>query len=330
MFYCTNVIMLENFKLCIQCITYNQSVYISDAMSGFAMQQTNFPFVSVIIDDASIDGEQEVIKSYIEEHFDHSQKIGYREWETEDACWIYGRHKENENCHFVAVFLKRNLFKEPDKKGEVVKDWTKAKYIALCEGDDYWIDPLKLQKQVDFMESHPDFSMCFHGADVKNESHREVWTKCETIETREYFSKDVFPDWIVPTASILYRREMVEKYPFKHDDWVTAGDIVLILKGMHTGRVWGMADHMSVYRMNNGSLMAKPMTLKLLAKMCKHYEALMLNFPCVDKEYCKNFIASFHYTRFRKEPLFKTKVKHLFQALKFSPIFVLKKVLRIH
>lgn len=76
---------LKPYLLAIQCITYNQSSYITDALEGFAMQQTNFPFVAVIVDDASTDDEQIVIKSYMEEHFDHSVESGFREWETEDA-----------------------------------------------------------------------------------------------------------------------------------------------------------------------------------------------------------------------------------------------------
>lgn len=317
------------YKLNIQCMTYNQSSYITDAMNGFAMQQTDFPFIAVIVDDTSTDGEQDVIRKYMDEHFDHSSESCYKEWETEDAFWTFAQHAENKSCHFVVIYLKKNLFKEPDKKAEVIKDWCETKYVAICEGDDYWTDPLKLQKQVDFLETHHDFSMCIHGADVKNESSREVWAKCETMETREYYSKDIFPDWVVPTASIVYRREVVDTYPFKHYDWVTADDIVLILKGTHTGRVWGMAEHMSVYRMNNGSVMAAPETDESRAKMCKHYEALMHNFPQVDKAYCKHYIASINYSKFRNVHDVKTKIRHLFTAVKFSPKYVMCKFLRI-
>ena len=320
---------MNQFLVSISCITYNQSAYITDAMNGFAMQQTNFPFVAVIIDDASTDGEQEVIKAYVEEHFGHSQESGFREWETEDAFFTFARHKENENCHFVAAYLKRNLFKEPEKKDAVVKEWLEAKYIAICEGDDYWIDPLKLQKQVDFLESHPDYSMCIHGADIKNESSRSVEAKCESIESREYFSKDVFPDWIVPTASIVYRTSMVSNYhQIKHEEWSAAGDIVLILKGTHTGRVCGMAEHMSVYRMNDGSIMAKPVTDESYEKMCNHYKMLLINFPQVDKAYCKNFIASIHYTRFRQGYGLNTKLRHLYTAVKYSPKYVWCKLMK--
>ena len=265
------------------------------------------------------------------EHFDNLEGNGYKQWETEDAFWTFARDKRNENCFFIVVCLKRNLFREPEKKLAVVKEWTKSKYIAVCEGDDYWTDHLKLQKQVSFMEDHPDFSMCIHGADVRNESAREVWAKCETIETREYFSKDVFPDWVVPTASIVYRREVVDHFPFKHRDWVCASDIVLVLKGTHTGRVWGMAEHMSVYRMTDDSIMAKSFveTVESRAAMCRHYQALMMNFPQVNKAFCNHYIASFNYSRFRIEKGWIMKLGHLVVAIKASPRYVLRKFFRI-
>lgn len=321
---------MNKYLVSISCITYNQSSYITDALNGFAMQHTDFPFVAVVIDDASTDGEQDVLKSYLLERFDHSEETGYRQWETDDAYWTHARNKKNENCYFVVVCLKRNLFREPEKKEAVVKDWMNSKYIAICEGDDYWTDPSKLQKQVDFLEAHPDFSMCIHGADVKNESNREVWAKCETIETREYFSKDVFPDWVVPTASIMFRKDKVSEYPIAHGEWFVAGDIVLILKGIHTGRVWGEAAHMSVYRMNEGSVMAKSYveTVESRQALCRHYQALMMNFPQVDKGYCNHYIASFNYSRFRLEKSGKVKIKHLYAAMKASPKYVFRKFWR--
>ena len=65
---------MDKFLVCIRCTTFNQSAYITDALNGFAMQQTDFPFVTAVIDDASTDGEQEVIKAYVNEHFYHSEE----------------------------------------------------------------------------------------------------------------------------------------------------------------------------------------------------------------------------------------------------------------
>ena len=196
------------FLLSISCLTYNQSSYITDAMNGFVMQQTDFPFVAVIVDDASTDGEQEVIRKYVNEHFDHSAESGYKEWETEDAFWTFARHSENKSCRFVVVYLKKNLWKEPEKKAEVTRDWYNSKYIAICEGDDYWTDPEKLQKQVDFLEEHEAYSMCFHGATLLNECGSEVTSSYHTIREGDYGPNDIFPMWVVPTASALYSRLM--------------------------------------------------------------------------------------------------------------------------
>ena len=313
------------------CETYNHEAFISNAMDGFVMQQTTFPVVSVIIDDASTDHTANVIRHYVEENFDLQDFCVACDKDMDFGHVTFARHRNNENCYFAVILLNENHYQRGESKESYYAEWASTKYIALCEGDDYWTDPLKLQKQVDFLEAHPDFSMCIHGADVKNESSREVWAKCETIETREYFSKDVFPEWVVPTASIVYRRKEVDGYLFKHYDWVVASDIVLILKGTHTGRVWGMEEHMSVYRMNDGSFMAKAIneTVESRTAMCRHYQVLMMNFPQVDKDYCNHYIASFNYSRFRLEKKWSKKLEHLYVAIKASPKYVLKKFLRI-
>ena len=94
------------------CATYNHSMYITDALNGFVMQKTNFPFICTIVDDASTDGEQGVINDYVDVHFDHSVETGYKQWETEDAFFTFARHKKNERCHFVVLCLKKNLYKK--------------------------------------------------------------------------------------------------------------------------------------------------------------------------------------------------------------------------
>ena len=151
------------FLVSVLCRTYNQSQYITDTLDGFVMQQTTFPFVAVIIDDVSTDGEKEVINDYIARNFICSVESVFRQWETDDAHWTYARHSENPKCYFVVVYLKKNLHHEEEKKEALVKDWTNTKYVSLCEGDDYWTDPLKLQKQVGFLETHEDYTMCCTG-----------------------------------------------------------------------------------------------------------------------------------------------------------------------
>lgn len=165
---------MKDFLVLVKCLTYNHASYIEDTMNGFCMQETSFPFIAIICDDASTDGEQKVIEHYIQEHFDSTKKSDYKEWETEEAHLIYAHHKENSNCYFLVIFLKENYYYQKKNKSHIWEEWEEsAKYIALCEGDDYWTHPLKLQKQVDFLEKHPDHSLSVHEYNVWNDNKKE-------------------------------------------------------------------------------------------------------------------------------------------------------------
>jgi len=146
------------YKVATRCFTFNHAPYIVDAMNGFAMQVTTFPVVTLIVDDASTDCEPEVIKQYLDEHF----QVPYRTEETEYAQIICARHKTNENCEFVVFLLKYNHYSVKKSKLPYLSEWSdNAKYYALCEGDDYWIHPNKLQMQVDLMENNPTVGLCY-------------------------------------------------------------------------------------------------------------------------------------------------------------------------
>ena len=94
------------FKVCCKCFTFNQAKYITEAMNGFTMQQTSFPFVCTIVDDASTDGEQDVIRKYLEDNFDFSEgSVAYHK-ETDYAHITYAQHKTNKNCYFAVLYLK--------------------------------------------------------------------------------------------------------------------------------------------------------------------------------------------------------------------------------
>ncbi len=94
-----------SFLVCVKRMTFNHHAYIEDAMNGFVMQETDFPFVCVIIDDASTDGEPEVIKKYFQENFSQLDTD-----ETDDYVRTLGRHKTNENCYFLVIYLKYNHY----------------------------------------------------------------------------------------------------------------------------------------------------------------------------------------------------------------------------
>ncbi|MBQ6204464.1 MAG: glycosyltransferase, partial [Prevotella sp.] len=136
---------IRPFKVCVYCSTFNQTSYIKDTMDGFCMQQTNFPFVCLIMDDASTDGEPEVLEAYLNDHFD-------TEWtkETDDYHLTVARHQENRNCYFAVYLLKYNHYTIKKRKLKYFREVAdEIDYVAFCEGDDYWTDEHKLQKQAD-------------------------------------------------------------------------------------------------------------------------------------------------------------------------------------
>lgn len=237
------------------CMTYNHAPYIEKAMIGFCMQETTFPFVCVIVDDASTDGEQKVIQDYLNKHFVLTGNEDYHRDETEDYVRIFTRHKTNCNCYFAVVYLKYNHYSLKKNIGLYYKEWTNTKYIAWCEGDDYWISPEKLQKQVDFLEQHPKHTLCVHAYQkyIMNDSN------ISTEIIRNYpCDMEVMPDkdvlkgtgMLAATASMVYRRSAVVDYP----EWAKKaplGDKSLQLVLFSRGSIGYINEVMSVYRVGS-------------------------------------------------------------------------------
>lgn len=238
-----------DYKLRIFCVTYNHANYIEDTMNGFCKQKTDFPFVAIIIDDASTDGESGVIHKYLGDNFDMDNA---RYDENDDAVYIVAVHKNNLNCHFLVIFLKYNFYSLKKPKNPLYKGWHEnVPYIAFCEGDDYWTDANKLQKQVDFLDSHLDYSMCFHNAIEHYEDGSKKDRLFSNVENRDYRDVDFFKQWMVPTASVVFRKEVsnsaIYNYIF-HKIKPLFGDTPLFVAASQIGKVRGMANVMSVYR----------------------------------------------------------------------------------
>lgn len=245
----------QNYMVLVRCFTFNHSHYIEDALNGFAMQQTSFPFICLVVDDASTDGEQEVIRKWMERECDMSEA------ETIDiptSIVILVPHKVNKFCSFAFYLFKHNLHGTGKKKMNHVYPWRdKCKYEALCEGDDFWIDPLKLQMQVDFMEANSDYSMCFHNAVVLNErveTKERIKNFCQFKCDQQISTKQIIEDWCIPTASLLYRKKHHQKLELPR---FFSGDYTLELGLASIGKVYYIDRYMSVYRLNNGGVSSK-------------------------------------------------------------------------
>ena len=213
--------------------TFNHEKYIAQMLEGALMQQTTFPFEIVVGDDASTDAAPRIIREYAERFPDKIRAY---------------LHPENLGPKEPREFGGRNnvLFLLKACQGD---------YVALCEGDDYWTDPLKLQKQVDFMENHHDFAICHHNLEVIYEDNSPSHAFNESDQKAVSTVKDVLEDrWFIGTASLLYRNF------FRTDDFAewhhraAAGDWALVIQLAARGKIGYLPETMGKYRKHRGGL----------------------------------------------------------------------------
>ena len=243
----------SNFLVCVHCTTFNHSSYIEDAMNGFTMQQTTFPFVCVIIDDASTDGEQKVVKKYLQKYFDCDDTTVVRREETDDYTMTFAQHRENKNCYFAVYFLKYNHYSIKKSKKTYFSEWDdNAKYSALCEGDDYWIDALKLQKQTTIMEVDNNVVLVYTGFQLCGEvkkSDKNFYSKNQEVFSR---SGDIFPFLLernfIQTLTVCYRESAMNNSLY--ETCPTKMDYNLFLALASVGSVYYLRDKTSCYRIN--------------------------------------------------------------------------------
>lgn len=205
----------------IGCLAYNHELYIEKTLQGFLNQKADFEFEIIIHEDASTDKTRSIIEAYAEKYPDIIKPI-YR---TE------------------------NQYSKGKKMFEILFSYAQGKYIALCEGDDYWTDDFKLQKQVAFMERNFEYSLCYHNVKINIEN--EIFDD----DIRRYSGNQRVPleDMIrgeglfCPTASLLFRKSLVEKLPefyYKAD----VEDYPLQLYLATKGKVFYFCECMAVYR----------------------------------------------------------------------------------
>lgn len=205
----------------IHCLVYNHEPYLRQCLDGFVMQKTNFRYAAIVHEDVSTDGSAAIIREYAEKYPDIIMPI----FETENQ-WS----------------------KQDGSLARIMDDAinaTGAKYVAMCEGDDYWTDPYKLQKQVDFMESHPEYVACFHNAIVDNGRGRSLFNSL--MENHYPTTEDIIErQWFISTQTLLYRN-----IPLVYPEWtgyVKNGDYLLELMLAKEGKFYYMDDVMAVYR----------------------------------------------------------------------------------
>ncbi len=207
------------------CMVYNHEKYIAECLEGILMQKCNFNFEIVVGEDSSTDKSREILLEYQNRYPGNFKLL----------------------LHETNIGAARNQM-------EVLKNCN-GKYIAMCEGDDYWIDPLKLQKQVDFLEKNNDFSICFTDYVVYNESNIEYSypNLIQRFKNKMVFTnRNIILNNIIPTATAMFR---VEKEVFsKLDLNLYPGDWFLHILNGEYGKIKFLPFESAVYRKHDGGV----------------------------------------------------------------------------
>lgn len=166
----------------IVCTTYNHEKFIRQTIDGFLLQKTSFPLEIIIHDDASNDSTGEILKEY-EEIYPN----------------LFRNIYQKENIYSKGINIWSYLFSEK----------VRGKYIALCEGDDYWTDPLKLQKQIDFLEDNRDYGLVY----TKVREYLQSENRLGHIFGGKYTSFiDILHYNPIPTLSVCFRKDLYFSY----------------------------------------------------------------------------------------------------------------------
>lgn len=278
---------MEHPLVSISCITYNHEPFIRQCLDGFFMQE-GVNFEILIHDDASTDGTQDVIREYMERYPGVIKPI----FQTKNQ-WSKGTRGMMATFNF------------PRANG---------KYIAMCEGDDYWTDPLKLQKQVDFLEQNPDFVMCFTNCSVLKQDTGEV------IKERLRFKETIFDQnqipKMAPTLTRLMRADLLRDMPQKK---IVNGDTYLMIYLLQFGKIKYLDFISGTYRIHKGGIWSHG------AEVEKYVNSIDTYLQCFD-------IASSELKLIMTEAIFRRllKLSFLDKNLTFKKIKEFKGVLDVY
>ena len=223
-----NMSEIDTPLVSVKCMTYNQEKYIGQCIDGFLMQKTSFPFEILIHDDCSTDDTTNIVLEYAKKY----PKIIKPILEDENQ---YSKHDGSHHKKIDTAI--------------------KGKYIALCEGDDYWIDENKLQMQVDFLENNPEYGMCYTKAKPYNQSMQKFNKKSIGADF------DGFEDLLkngnrIPTLTTVYRKDLLDKYQKEiqpgNKGWLM-GDYPMWLYFSHESKVKFFDKTTAVYRVLENS-----------------------------------------------------------------------------
>ncbi len=207
------------------CVVYNQAQYLRQCLDGLVAQETTFPYEIIIHDDASTDGSQDIIREYADRYPDRIRTI---------------LQKENQFSQKKEIW---STFLIPEARG---------KYIAFCEGDDWWCDPQKLQRQADFMEANPDVSICYHQFREYDQLKQDYLPHDNPAPKEDLYVKELLWGGYLHTTTLMIRVNAEAERLRRDVGWVVSMDLVTLHLYMDRGRIAGITGYMSVFRRNSG------------------------------------------------------------------------------
>lgn len=243
--------------------TYNHEKFISECLDGILMQQTSFPFEIILGEDESSDGTREICIKYADKY---PKKIRLFLRSRKDVIYINGNPTGRYN------FL------------ENLKACT-GKYITLCEGDDYWTDPLKLQKQVDFLETNEEFNICFHRANLLMEDGTLSLHPIPQISKEgEFKYADLIKHYnFITTASVLFRKPDNFFFP-KWFAEIPFGDMGLYFLVSRGKKIKCLNEIMSVYRIHSQGIFQSNSILQRKMQHLQFYKIIHSSLTIEEQE----------------------------------------------
>lgn len=216
---------MPEIMVSVGCTVYNHERYLRKCLESLVMQKTAFPYEVIVHDDASTDSSAAIIREFAQRYPD---KI-------------------------VPIYQTENQYSKGISPLAPILAQARGRYVALCEGDDFWTSADKLQKQVDFLEQHPDFSLCAHAAYCAHEDSSFYRGRVfrPYSESREVSVPELLSGWKFATNSLFYRRSAQKEPvpPFQGD--CPSGDFALTAYLALKGRVYYLDELLSAYRVDS-------------------------------------------------------------------------------
>lgn len=235
-------------KVSVAMITYNHERFVAHAIESVLMQQTDFSVELVIGEDCSTDSTRAIVRDYAERYPDRIRAL-----------------LPDQNLGMMLNFIS-------------VMKACEGQYVALLEGDDYWTDPSKLQKQVDFLDTHPDCAICFHNVTVVSEDgNQPPWLYCSPDQKAISTLEDVLRFNFLPTRAVVFRRGLFGEFPSWYQTMGIGDWPHNILNAAH-GNIGYLDEVMAVYRKHGGGVYTSRSHDRRFDDIVRMYDAFSLHF----------------------------------------------------